>query len=89
MPESEDDEGEECVEYNIYGWFKFESNTNGVRRLDQWVPLFDLSRVWSGRADSQAARLLIRSAPASGPFRSVPIRSDPFRSGAATSTFRW
>ena len=32
-PESDDDEGEECIEYDVYSWFKFESNADGVRRL--------------------------------------------------------
>ena len=46
-PESDDDEGEECIEYDVYGWFKlkFESDADGVRRLDrQWVPLHDLEQ---------------------------------------------
>jgi len=29
----------------VYGWFKFESDANVVRRLDrQWVPLHDLEQ---------------------------------------------
>ena len=24
------DEGDECVEYDVYGWFKFESDADGV-----------------------------------------------------------
>ena len=38
-PDSDDDEGDECIEYDVYGWFKFES---GVQR--QWVPLHDLEQ---------------------------------------------
>ena len=39
-PDSDDDEGDECIEYDVYGWFKFESDADGVQRLDrQWVPL--------------------------------------------------
>ena len=35
-PESDDAEGDECIEYNVYGWFKFEieSDADGVQRLD-------------------------------------------------------
>ena len=31
-PESDDDEGEECIEYDVYGWFKlkFESDADAV-----------------------------------------------------------
>ena len=37
-PESDDDDEE--LEYDIYGWFRFDSDAEGVRRLDrQWVPL--------------------------------------------------
>ena len=44
-PESDDDEGDECLEYDVYGWFKFESDADGVQRLDrQWVPLHDLEQ---------------------------------------------
>ena len=44
-PDSDDDEGDECIEYDVYGWFKFESDAEGVRRLDrQWVPLHDLQQ---------------------------------------------
>jgi hypothetical protein len=36
-PESDDDDE---PEYDIYGWFNFESDAPGVKRLDrQWVPL--------------------------------------------------
>ena len=44
-PDSDDDEGDECIEYDVYGWFKFESDADGVQRLDrQWVPLHDLEQ---------------------------------------------
>ena len=37
-PDSDDDEGDECIEYDVYGWFKFESDADGVQRLDrQWA----------------------------------------------------
>ena len=37
-PESDDDEEE--LEYDVYGWYRFDSDAEGVRRLDrQWVPL--------------------------------------------------
>ena len=44
-PDSDDDDGDECIEYDVYGWFKFESDADGVQRLDrQWVPLHDLEQ---------------------------------------------
>ena len=44
-PDSDDDEGDKCIEYDVYGWFKFESDADGVQRLDrQWVPLHDLEQ---------------------------------------------
>ena len=52
-PESDGDEGDECVEYDrdVYGWFKFESDADGVRRLDrQWVPLHDLEQAEGWKA---------------------------------------
>ena len=50
-PESDDDEGDEGVEYDVYGWFKFESDADGVRRLDrQWVPLHDLEQAEGWKA---------------------------------------
>ena len=27
-PKSDDDESEECIEYDVYGWFKFESDAD-------------------------------------------------------------
>ena len=36
-PESDDDDE---PEYDIYGWFNFDADAEGVKRLDrQWVPL--------------------------------------------------
>ena len=36
-PDSDD---EEEPEYDIYGWYNFDSDAQGVKRLDrQWVPL--------------------------------------------------
>ena len=36
-PDSDD---EDDPEYDIYGWYNFESDADGVKRLDrQWVPL--------------------------------------------------
>ena len=50
-PESDDDEGDECLEYDVYGWFKFESDADGVQRLDrQWVPLHDLEQAEGWKA---------------------------------------
>ena len=38
VPDSDDDEGDECIEYDVYGWCKFESGADGVQRLHrQWV----------------------------------------------------
>ena len=31
---SEHDEGDECIEYDLYGWLQFESHADGVQRLD-------------------------------------------------------
>ena len=50
-PESDDDEGDGCLEYDVYGWFKFESDADGVQRLDrQWVPLHDLEQAEGWKA---------------------------------------
>ena len=50
-PESDDDEGDEGVDYDVYGWFKFESDADGVRRLDRrWVPLHDLEQAEGWKA---------------------------------------
>ena len=50
-PESDDEEGDEGVEYDVYGWFKFKSDADGVRRLDrQWVPLHDLEQAEGWKA---------------------------------------
>ena len=50
-PESDEDEGDEGVEYDVYGWFKFKSDADGVRRLDrQWVPLHDLKQAEGWKA---------------------------------------
>ena len=36
-PDSDD---EDDPEYDIYGWYNYESDADGVKRLDrQWVPL--------------------------------------------------
>lgn len=44
-PASDDEEGEDLIEFDVYGWFKFESDADGVKRLDrQWVPLHDLEQ---------------------------------------------
>ena len=74
--DSDDDEGDECIEYDVYGWFKFESDAHGVQRLDrQWVPLHDLEqaegweaavlkleeRLKMARADMDAGRAPTRS----------------------------
>ena len=41
----EHDEGDECIEYDIYGWLQFESHADGVQRLDcQWEPSHDLEQ---------------------------------------------
>ena len=41
-PDSDDDD--DVAEYDAYGWFKFESDPEGVRRLDrQWLPYHDLA----------------------------------------------
>ena len=38
------------VPYDVYGWFKFESDADGVQRLDrQWVPLHTAARSGAGR----------------------------------------
>ena len=75
-PDSDDDEGDECIEYDVYGWFKFESDADGVQRLDcQWVLLHDLEqaegweaavleleeRLKMARADMGAGRAPARS----------------------------
>ena len=60
-PESDDDEGDECLEYDVYGWFKFESDADGVQRLDrQWVPLHDLEQA-EGYNFNLKSNILIRS----------------------------
>jgi len=39
-PDSDDEEEEGQLEYDIYGWFNFDSDAPGVKRLDrQWVAL--------------------------------------------------
>ena len=39
-PPPDTDDEEEALAYDCYGWFKFESDAEGVRRLDrQWVAL--------------------------------------------------
>jgi hypothetical protein len=39
------------VPYDVYGWFKFESDADGVQRLDrQWVPLHDLEQAEGWKA---------------------------------------
>ena len=41
----EHDEGDECIEYDLYGWLQFESHADGVQRLDrQWEPPHDLEQ---------------------------------------------
>ena len=41
----EHDEGDECIEYDLYGWFQFESHADGVQRLDrQREPPHDLEQ---------------------------------------------
>jgi len=36
---------------DVYGWFKFESDADGVRRLDRrWVPLHDLEQAEGWKA---------------------------------------
>ena len=33
----------ECLEYDVYGWYKFEDDADDVRRLGrQWLPLEQL-----------------------------------------------
>ena len=47
----EHDEGDECIEYDLYGWFQFESHADGVQCLarQMWEPPHDWSRQKVGR----------------------------------------
>lgn len=40
-PDSSDSDNDDCeLEYDVYGWFNFDDDKEGVRRLDrQWVLL--------------------------------------------------
>ena len=41
LDDSSDSDNDDCeLEYDVYGWFNFDDDKEGVRRLDrQWVPL--------------------------------------------------
>ena len=52
-PESSDDSADD-LEYDIYGWFNFEADAEGVQRLDRkWVPL---AAAAAADADAQVCR---------------------------------
>ena len=39
-PPPDSDDSDDDLEYDIYGWFNFETDAEGVQRLDRkWVPL--------------------------------------------------
>ena len=39
-PPPDSDDSDDELEYDIYGWFNFETDAEGVKRLDRkWVPL--------------------------------------------------
>ena len=39
-PPPDSDDSDDDLEYDIYGWFNFETDAEGVKRLDRkWVPL--------------------------------------------------
>ena len=76
-PESDDDEGDEGVEYDVYGWFKFESDADGVRRrLDrQWVPLHDLEQAEGWKAAVLKFEEKLKKASSALTAGSTPARS--------------
>ena len=40
QPPPDSDDSDDDLEYDIYGWFNFETDAEGVQRLDRkWVPL--------------------------------------------------
>ena len=48
----EHDEGDECIEYDLYGWFQFESHADGVQCLarQMWEPPHDLEQAEGWKA---------------------------------------
>ena len=48
------------LEYDIYGWFRFDSDADGVRRLDrQWVSLAlaAAAEEWAEQVDEYEAKM--------------------------------
>ena len=75
-PDSDDDEGDECIEYDLYGWFKFESDADGVQRLDrQWVPLHDLQQAEGWEAAVLKLEERLKMARTDMAARRAPTRS--------------
>ena len=59
----EDDEMK--LEYDVYGWFKFETDSDGVRALDrQWVARDELVGFAGGFEEARAAWLALEAAQA-------------------------
>ena len=53
------------LEYDVYGWFKFETDSDGVRALDrQWVARDELVGFAGGFEEARAAWLALEAAQA-------------------------
>ena len=59
-PPPDSDDSDDDLEYDIYGWFNFETDAEGVKRLDRkWVPLAAAAAAedFSDALDAYEARL--------------------------------
>ena len=59
-PPPDSDDSDDDLEYDIYGWFNFETDAEGVQRLDRkWVPLAAAAAAedFSDALDAYEARL--------------------------------